>query len=80
MLQIGTWNIGSVSGRGGEVCVELRRRRIDECCLQEVRWRAQGARMLWMGGRGFKLWWSGNEGSVVGDMMKEGQCEVVLEV
>ena len=39
------WNIGSLSGNGG-VCEELRR--IDVCCLQEVRWRGQTSRMLGM--------------------------------
>ena len=29
------------------------------CCLQEMRWREQGARMLGMKGRKYKLWWSG---------------------
>ena len=32
-----TWNTGRVSGKGGEVCEELRKRMIDVCCLQEVR-------------------------------------------
>ena len=41
---------------GGEVCEELRKRMIDVCCLQEVRWRVQGARMLGMKGRIYKLW------------------------
>ena len=25
--------------KGGDVCEELRKRMIDVCCLQEVRWR-----------------------------------------
>ena len=29
------------------------------CCLQQVRWRGQGARMLAMKGRRYKMWWSG---------------------
>ena len=40
----GTWNVGSLSRKGGEVCEELRKRMIDVCCLQEVRWRGHGAR------------------------------------
>ena len=44
---------------GGEVCQELRKRMIDMCCLQEERWRGQGARMLGVNGRRYKLWWSG---------------------
>ena len=34
-VRVGTWNIGSMSGRGTEVCEELRKRRMDVCCLQE---------------------------------------------
>ena len=37
LLQVGTWNIGSLSGKGGDVCEELRKRMIDVCCLLEVR-------------------------------------------
>ena len=34
---VGTWNIGSLSGNGGDVCEELRKRMIDVCGLQEVK-------------------------------------------
>ena len=45
--------------------------------LQEVRWRRQGARMLGMIERRYKLWWSGKLDGVggVGIMMKEELCE-----
>ena len=41
---------------------------IDVCCLQEVRWRGQGIKMLGMGGRRYMLSLSGkgNEVSIVG--------------
>ena len=32
--------------RSTEVCEELRKRRMDVCCLQEVRWRGQGAQFM----------------------------------
>ena len=53
-LRVGTGNLGSLSGKE-EVLEELRKRMIDVCCLQEVRWRGQGARIQ---GRRYKLWWS----------------------
>ena len=28
-VRVGTWNLGSLSGNGGEVCEELRKRMID---------------------------------------------------
>ena len=46
-VRIGTCNLGSLSGKG-EVCEELRKRMIDVCCLQEVRWGGLGARMVWI--------------------------------
>ena len=33
------WNLGSLGGKGGEVCDDMREMMVDECCLQEVRWR-----------------------------------------
>ena len=54
-LQVGMWNLGSVSGKGGDICEELRKRMIDVCCLQEVRLKEQGAMMLGMKGGRYKL-------------------------
>ena len=50
-------------------------------CLQ-VRWRGQGARMLRMEGRRYKLWWSGKGDGVDGVevLVKEELCEKVVEV
>ena len=68
--------------KGEEVWKEQIKRIIDVPCLQEVRWRGQGARMLWMKGRRYKLWWSGRGDGVggVGVMVKEDLCEKVVEV
>lgn len=54
--RVGTWNIESMSGRGTEVCEELRKRRMDVCFLQKVRWRGQGAWFWGLKGRRYKLW------------------------
>ena len=40
-MRVGMWNLGSLSGNGGDVCEELRKRMIDVCSLQEVIWRVQ---------------------------------------
>ena len=79
---VGTWIVGSMSGRGTEVCEELRKRRMDVCCLQEVRWRGQGAWFMVVKGRRYKLWWSGNSDGTggVGVLVKEELCEKVVEV
>ena len=64
----------------GEVCEELRRVMIDVCCLQEVRWREQGTRMLGMKGWRYRLWWSGEGVGGVVVMVKEELCEKMVEV
>ena len=81
-VQVGTWNLDSLSGNEREVCDELRKMMIDVCCLQEVRWRGQGARMLGMKGRRYRLWCSGKGYGVGGVvvMMKEELCEKVVEI
>ena len=81
-IRIGSWNIGSFCGRGTEICEELRKRNVDVCCLQEVRWRGQGARFVGVKNRRYKLWWSGNEIGLggVGILVKEEICEKVVEI
>ena len=56
---VGMWNIGSLSVKGRNVCEEPRKRMIDVCCFQELRWRRQSVRMLGLKGRRYKLWLSG---------------------
>ena len=65
-VRAGTWNLGCPSRKGGEVCEELRKRMNDVSCLQEVRWRGQGARMLGVNGRRHKLWRSRKGDGAVG--------------
>ena len=76
-VRVGTWNIGSMSGRGTEVCEELRKRGMDVCCQQEVRWRGQEARFLGVKGRRYKWWWSGNSDGTGGVevLWKEELCK-----
>ena len=52
------------------------------CCLQEVRWRGHGARLLGVIGRRYRLLWSGKEDGVggVGIIVKDELCEKVVEV
>ena len=51
-----TWNVRSMSGKWGETSETLKRRCVDICCLQEVRYKGQVAKMI---GNGFKFLWSG---------------------
>ena len=45
-VRFGSWNVGSISGRGTEVGEELKKRKVDVYCLQEVRWKGEGARFF----------------------------------
>ena len=65
-VQVETSNMGSLSGKGINVCEEIRKRMFDVCCLQELRWRGQASRILGIEGR-YKLWWSGTADGVGGE-------------
>ena len=58
----GTWNIGTLKGRSGEVCEVLCRRKVKDCCIQEVRWKDEGSRAL----QGYKLIWKGKSEGTAG--------------
>ena len=36
-------------------------RKVDVCCIKEVRWRGLGAQFISVDKRKYKLWWSGND-------------------
>ena len=55
-IRFSTWNVQSMSGKWWEISEALKRRSVDIYCLQEVRWKGQGAKMI---GNGFKVLWSG---------------------
>ena len=80
-VRFGSWNVGSISSRGTEVREELRKRKVNVCCLQEVRWRGEGARFIGVKGRRYKLWWCRNDDKTggLGILVKE-LCENVVEV
>ena len=40
---------------------EVSKRRVGVCCIQEVKWKGQGARFVDTSGQRYKLWWSGND-------------------
>ena len=57
--RVGSWNIGSMNGKGGEIADELWRRKVDVCALQETRWRGGSAKFLGAKGRRYKFVWLG---------------------
>ena len=60
-ISLGTWNVGTLNGNVLEICDELLMRNVYLCCLQEVRWRGCGARLIGFQGRRYNLWWSVNQ-------------------
>ena len=52
-----TWNVGSMTGRSGEVVETLARRRVDICCVQETRWKGGSARMVTGKSCKYKILW-----------------------
>src|SRR5437870_13031393 len=61
-LTIGNVNVGSMSGREGEVIDMIKRRGIDICCLQETRWRGIGEKEI----GGYKFIYTGGTKRVSG--------------
>ena len=78
-MRLGTWNVGSLTGKGRELADCMRRRRVDGLCVQETRWKGNGVREL---GDGYKLWYSGDRTGQagVGVILDEKMKEKVLEV
>jgi len=77
-LRIGTVNVGTLRGRSGEVVEMVGRRRLDFCCLQETRWKGEGARMLGE----YKVFWQGCADGVagVGILVAKRWVEKVINV
>ena len=61
---------------------ELRKRRVDVCYMQEVRWKGQGAGFVGTLGQSYRLWWSGNDAGFGGIaiLVKEVISGNVVEV
>ena len=71
-------NVGSLRGRDGEVVNMAVKGRLDFCCLQETRWRGEGARKM----GAYKLFWMVCEKGIhgVGMLVANRWIEKVLDV
>jgi len=71
-----------MKGRSGEVVDMAARRSLDFCCLQETRWKGEGARLIGAEGARYKFFWRGSEEGVsgVGVLVAEKWIDSVLEV
>ena len=77
-LRVGTLNVGTMSGKGGEIVDMMERRKVDVLCVQETRWKGSKARSM---GRGYKLLYYGADGrrNGVGVILKEEYASSVVE-
>ena len=82
LVKIGTANVGTLVGRSREVVEMLERRRLDVCCIQEVRYRGVGTMSIGQDTHKYKLWWSGSKDrqNGVGILVKDEIAEDVIEV
>ena len=55
-LRIGSWNVGSLTGKGQELVDVMQRRKVDILCVQETRWKGNYVRNL---GNGYRVFYAG---------------------
>ena len=81
-IRVASWNVGSIRGRSGELVEVMARRRVDVCCIQEVRYRGESARLITGKNNRCKLFWSGNDRGQggVGIMVAEKLVKDVMKV
>ena len=53
-------NFGTIRGYAGEVVETMTRRKVDVCCIQEVRCRGASARLITGKNCEYKIYWVGN--------------------
>src|SRR3989442_4736967 len=63
-LRVGSWNVGSMKGRDGELADMAGRRRLDFCCFQETKWKGKGVKLFGEKGKRYKFFWMGGVGKV----------------
>lgn len=58
-IRLGSWNVGSLTGKLRELVDTAIRRRVNILCVQETKWTGQKAKEV--ENTGFKLWYTGTE-------------------
>ena len=82
LLRIASWNVGTLKGRSNEIVETISRRKIDICCVQEVRWRGASTRLITGKDSVYKLYWVGNKEGTngVGVFLAERWIESVYNI
>ena len=65
-FRIGTVNLNTLNGKEGQVVETLTRRRIDLCCVQEIKWRGGHARRVMGKDSYYKFFWQGDSLGIAG--------------
>ncbi|KAG2596598.1 hypothetical protein PVAP13_5KG171307, partial [Panicum virgatum] len=79
-IRIGSWNVGSLTGKLRELVDVAIRRRVNILCVQETKWKGQKAKEV--EDTGFKLWYTGatpgrnGVGILIDRSLKDGVVEV----
>ena len=79
-VRVGTWNVGTLSGKSRELVEVLKRRNVNICCVQETRWKGGKAKEI---EEGYKIIYSGKTSSrngvgvIVDEKMKANVVGVV---
>ncbi|GJZ57942.1 retrovirus-related pol polyprotein LINE-1, partial [Tanacetum coccineum] len=70
-IMVGSWSVGSITGKLLELVDALERRKVDIACFQETKWKGAGNREA----NGYKLWYSGSltARNGVGVILKAGR-------
>ena len=55
-VRIGTWNVGSMTGKGVELAQVLKKRKINIACVQETKWTGKSTRAL---DQGYRIYYVG---------------------
>ena len=80
MIRLGSWNVGSLTGKLRELAATMVRRRVNILCVQETKWNGQKAKEV--DNTGFKLWYTGTTldrngvGVSIDKSLKDGVVEV----
>jgi hypothetical protein len=79
-IHLGSWNVGSLTGKLRELVDVAIRRRVNILCVQETKWKGQKAKEV--EGSGFKLWYMGTTsgrngvGILIDKSLKDGVVDV----
>jgi exonuclease III len=79
-LRVGTWNVGSLTGKLREILDTIIRRRVNILYVQEMKWKEQKAKEV--EDTGFKLWYTGTTANkngvdiVLDKSLKDGVVDI----